>query len=113
MKKIAFLPFLVLTMIIAGCTANVGNAEHEFWVRGNCDMCKATIETALSDVDGVASATYDLDNHAATVSYDSTKTSPEAFYTAVSEAGYDTRKEKAVVAAYQALPTCCKKPEDM
>ena len=44
-------------------TANSGEAiamtTANFGVRGNCGMCKTTIETAASEVDGVDSATWD------------------------------------------------------
>ncbi len=106
------LPILVLSSL-QSCTSVQANAETDFWVRGNCDMCKKTIETALENVEGVASANYDLDQHTAKVSFDSSKTNHEALAKAVAASGYDTKEALADDQAYQDLPKCCKKPEDM
>ena len=35
--------------------------DLSFGVRGNCGMCKSTIEKAANRVDGVASANWDVD----------------------------------------------------
>ena len=68
----SLLSFLALAIVLVGCTAK-GNSTSEFWVRGNCDMCRENIETALQGVEGVTEASYNLDNNTATVSYDSSK----------------------------------------
>ncbi|HHG84854.1 MAG TPA: copper chaperone [Bacteroidetes bacterium] len=110
MKKAFIFPLFALILLLAGCTQ--GNATAEFWVRGNCEMCQETIETALNGLDGVANASYNIDLHTATVSYDSNLVTVADLHRACAGAGYDTRKETAIVAAYNALSDCCKKPED-
>lgn len=116
MKKMKNLAYLILLLCGAAglnsCSDAVANSETEFWVRGNCDMCRETIETALNSVEGVASASYDLENHQASVSFDSLKTNPAALEAAVAAAGYDTKDQQALPEAYTALPKCCKKPKD-
>jgi periplasmic mercuric ion binding protein len=108
---VLLLPFLVLASVWSGCS-NKGNASTEFWVRGNCEMCKATIEGALAATPGVASAVYDLDAHTLHVDYDSTKVTISGLHAACAGAGYESKVQSAEPQAYANLPTCCKKPED-
>lgn len=113
MKKLIFSLAMgsLLIVSLAGCGAK-GNASTAFWVRGNCDMCKATIEKALSSTDGVASAGYDLAANTLQVEYDSTKVTVDGLHKACAKAGYDTKLVLADLGAYSDLPKCCKKPED-
>ncbi len=79
-----------------------------FHVSGNCDLCKARIETATKSVDGVKSATWDEKSQNAHVAYDEMKTDPMKIQAAIAKAGHDTEKIKADVKAYNALPECCR-----
>lgn len=99
---------LGLAIHLSGCTAK-GNAHAEFWVRGNCDMCKETIEKALKGTKGVTEATYDLDAHTAIVDYDSSQVDVTGLHQACANAGYETKVSPASADAYEALPKCCKK----
>lgn len=101
-----------LSLLPFAC-ADQGNASVDFWVRGNREMCKKTIETALNAQVGVSSATYDVEAHTAHVRYDSTRITPAALHKACAAVGYETKVEAASVSAYDALPKCCKKVEDM
>lgn len=76
-------------------------------------MCKKTIETALVEVEGVASADYDLDHNTAKISFDSSQTNKSSLMNAVAAAGYDTKTVNADANAYEDLPKCCKKVADM
>ena len=78
-----------------------------FGVRGNCGMCKATIEKAALNVPGVNTAIWDADNKKVTVTYDSKKTNVDAIHKAIALSGYDTEKMKADNATYNKLPGCC------
>ena len=98
---------------LQSCDSVQANSTTEFWVRGNCDMCKKTIEKALGNVEGVASAEYDLDNNTAKIDFDSVQTDHNALMQAVASAGYETKTVAADDQAYQDLPKCCKKKEDM
>ena len=111
-RRFLILPLLGMLVYLAGCTAK-GNATTEFWVRGNCDMCRETIEKALNGVEGVSEASYDVDAKMATVTFDSTVSGKMDFHNAVAAAGYETRLVQASGDAYTNLPKCCKKPEDM
>jgi periplasmic mercuric ion binding protein len=100
-----------LAILLTGCGKSA-NAHTEFWVRGNCDMCKETIEEAVQATPGVASAMYDLDAHTLNVNFDSTKVTIPQLHAACAGAGYETKTQPAEVAAYADLPKCCKKPAD-
>jgi len=56
--------------------------ELSFGVRGNCGMCKSTIEKAANGVEGVASANWDVDKKKIDVSFDDSKTDAMAIHKA-------------------------------
>jgi len=82
--------------------------DLSFGVRGNCGMCKNTIEKAAHGVEGVANATWDVDQKKIDISYDDAKTDAMAIHEAIAASGYDTEKAKANEEAYNNLPDCCK-----
>ena len=111
-SRIMLLPIAaILVLTMASCSPK-GNASTAFWVRGNCDMCKATIEEGLNGTPGVATASYDLDAHMLHVDYDSTLIDVKGLHAACAAAGYETKEQPAVEQAYADLPKCCKKPAD-
>ena len=79
-----------------------------FGVRGNCGMCKSTIEKAADAVEGVGNATWDVDKKKIDVSFDDTKTDEMAIHNAIAASGYDTEKVVGDLEAYDGLPGCCK-----
>ncbi|TXD46024.1 heavy-metal-associated domain-containing protein [Polaribacter sp. IC073] len=84
-----------------------------FGVRGNCGMCKTTIEKAVNSLEGVASATWDVDKKKVDVSFDETKTTEMSIHEAIAASGYDTDKVSGNEEAYKGLPGCCKYDHDM
>ena len=56
-----------------------------------CATCPITVRKALSHVAGVSTSTVDMETHTATVTFDPTRTTPEALATAVSEAGFPAK----------------------
>ncbi|WP_298533039.1 heavy-metal-associated domain-containing protein [uncultured Algibacter sp.] len=88
-------------------------ADISFGVRGNCGMCKKTIEKAVNKVEGVASANWDVDKKKIDVSFDDTKTDAMAIHNAIAASGYDTEKVTGSEEAYSNLPGCCKYEHDM
>jgi copper chaperone CopZ len=101
----------LLLLLLAACSPK-GNATTSFWVRGNCEMCEATIEKALGATPGVVQADYDLATHTLNVEYDSAQVAVDGLHKACAAAGYDTKLATATAQAYADLPKCCKKPED-
>ena len=57
-----------------------------------CAACPVTVRKALSHVAGVSASTVDMKAHTATVTFDPTRTSPEALATAVSQAGFPAKE---------------------
>lgn len=88
-------------------------AETTFGVRGNCSMCKKTIEKAANSVDGVSSANWSIDLKQIAVAYDDLKTDEMAIHQAIALSGYDTEKVTGSEAAYNNLPQCCQYDHEM
>ncbi|WP_298903050.1 heavy-metal-associated domain-containing protein [uncultured Psychroserpens sp.] len=87
--------------------------DLSFGVRGNCGMCKSTIEKAANSVNGVASANWDVDKKKIDVSFDDTKTDAMSIHKAIAASGYDTEKVVGDLEAYDGLPGCCKYDHEM
>jgi len=83
------------------------NTEASFGVRGNCEMCKKTIETAALSVEGVVSADWSVEAKNIKVSFDGTRTNLEAIHQAIAASGYDTDQVKGSEEAYKSNPGCC------
>ena len=88
-------------------------ADLTFGVRGNCGMCKRAIEKAANSVEGVASATWDVDKKKVDVSFDANKTNAMTIHNAIAASGYDTEKVVGSEEAYKGLPGCCKYDHEM
>lgn len=84
-----------------------------FGVRGNCGMCKKTIEKAANSVEGVSKANWNKDKKMMMVSFDSSKTNEMEIQKAVAASGYDTEKVEGNLKAYDGLPGCCKYDHSM
>ncbi len=91
----------------------IAMAETTFGVRGNCGMCKKTIETAANSVEGVAAANWDIDLKKIEVKYDDTKTDEMAIHNAIAASGYDTDQVSGSEVAYKELPQCCQYDHEM
>ncbi|SHJ04796.1 heavy-metal-associated domain-containing protein [Algibacter luteus] len=91
----------------------IGMTDLSFGVRGNCGMCKSTIEKAANGVDGVASANWDVDKKKIDVSFDDAKTDAMSIHKAIAASGYDTEKVAGSEGAYKDLPSCCQYDHEM
>ena len=87
--------------------------DASFGVRGNCGMCKNTIEKAANGVAGVTSAVWDRNKKKVDVSFDESKTNVMAIHNAIAASGYDTEKVAGNKEAYNNLPGCCKYDHNM
>lgn len=85
----------------------IAMVETTFGVRGNCGMCKKTIEKAANGVEGVIAATWDIDLKKIDVNYDDTKTDLMVIHNAIAATGYDTDQVSGSEEAYKELPSCC------
>jgi len=88
-------------------------SDISFGVRGNCGMCKSTIEKAANGVEGAGNATWDVDKKKIDVSFDDTKTDAIAIHNAIAASGYDTEKVEGSEEAYKNLPGCCQYDHEM
>ncbi|KAA6348843.1 hypothetical protein EZS27_003730 [termite gut metagenome] len=77
-------------------------------VQGNCEMCKERIEKAAKEVEGVLSATWNVERKELHLDFESNQTNVDAVSQAVAKVGHDTGKDKANDETYNALPGCCK-----
>lgn len=91
----------------------VAMTEATFGVRGNCGMCKKTIEEAANSVEGVAKADWSIDLKKIDVKYDDTKTDEMAIHKAIATSGYDTDQVAGSEEAYKELPQCCQYDHEM
>ena len=128
MKKIILSVAVIAALGLSSCKnetkkdSNTTNTEISnetamtnvsFGVRGNCGMCKTTIEKAANNIDGVATATWDVDKKEIEVSFDEAKTDAIVIHKAIAASGYDTDKVKGDLDAYEGLPGCCKYDHNM
>lgn len=93
---------LLLTSVFSFAQA----VTEQFLVKGNCNMCKARIETAATKA-GAISANWSAENQTLTMVLDESKVTCDTILKQVAEAGHDNEKFKAPESAYKALPSCC------
>lgn len=92
---------------------DVAYTDASFGVRGNCGMCKTTIEKAVNNLDGISKAEWDRLRKKIDVSFDASKTDLDAIHKAIANSGYDTDKLSGSEDAYNNLPGCCKYDHSM
>ncbi|MFD0963824.1 heavy-metal-associated domain-containing protein [Pseudofulvibacter geojedonensis] len=128
MKKVILSLSMIAMIGLTGCNnqekkqtenAAIENSKElvikdvSFGVRGNCGMCKNTIEKAANSVDGVTSANWDGNKKKIDVSFDESKTNLMAIHNAIAASGYDTEKVAGSKEAYKNLPGCCQYDHSM
>ena len=127
MKKIILSTIFLLAISLTSCNTSSKNntsttkeiskdiaiKQISFGVRGNCGMCKSTIEKAANSLDGVSSATWNIDQKTILVSYDSLNINELSIHKAISASGYDTEKVLGNLEAYNNLPGCCQYDHEM
>ena len=122
MKKVILSTIVIAAMSLSSCNSQtkketettqtemsneMAMADISFGVRGNCGMCKTTIDKAVNGLEGVASANWDVDKKKIDVSFDDKKTNEMAIHKAIAASGYDTEKVAGSEEAYKDLPSCC------
>ncbi len=75
-------------------------------------MCKKTIVSAVSEVEGVKWVTLDVKTKVLTASYFPEETTAEAIKAAIANSGYNADDIKANQDAFNNLHGCCKAPHD-
>jgi len=80
--------------------------ENEFYVKGNCESCKARIEKAAKDA-GARSAKWDAEKQTIILDFDPSKTSSDKILKKIADVGHDNEKYKTKDNTYKNLPSCC------
>ena len=89
-------------------------SDYSIGVKGNCGMCKSTIEKAVKGLDFVKNAKWGIVTKILDVEFtDSVNFDLEALNKAINKSGYETMNTTADQKAYDALPMCCKYDRNM
>lgn len=80
--------------------------ENEFYVKGNCESCKARIEKAAKDA-GADSAEWSAGKQMVTLNFNPAKTSADQILKKIADVGHDNEKYKTTDSVYKKLPGCC------
>ena len=81
-------------------------------IKGNCDMCKKTIERAAFEK-GISKAEWNNETKQAVITYNSEKQNLDDVLRKIAYAGYDNQNYLAPADAYSNLPDCCQYPRDV
>ncbi|MDC0478508.1 copper chaperone [Flavobacteriaceae bacterium] len=96
-------------------TAEIIKSDVTFGVRGNCGMCKSTIESATMSVEGVDTASWSTESKMISINV-STEINEQFIndiHNAIAKSGYDTELSTALEVDYDKLPMCCKYNREM
>ena len=81
--------------------------ETSFGVKGNCKMCKKTIETSELSLDGVHKAIWDVKTKQIDLVYDNQLVELTTIHNTIASSGYSTDLVDLNQEAYDNLPMCC------
>ena len=96
-------------------TAEIIKSDLTFGVRGNCGMCKSTIESATMSIEGVDTASWSTESKMISINV-STEINDQFIndiHNAIANSGYDTELSTAIDEDYDKLPMCCKYNREM
>lgn len=128
MKKVILSMVIITAIIFTSCknetkketetttsemSTDLAMTDLSFGVRGNCGMCKRTIEKAVNSIEGIANVNWDKNKKKIDVSFNKAKTNEMAIHKAIAASGYDTDKVLGSEEAYKGLPGCCKYDHSM
>lgn len=105
LTSLAFLLFIT-------CQSQIKNTKTiSENIKGNCGMCKTTIEKA-GNLKKVAEVNWDQKSKTATISFDSLQTNKDEILKRIALSGYDNDAYLAPDEVYAALPGCCQYERD-
>jgi len=96
-------------------TNEIFKSDVTFGVRGNCGMCKSTIESATMSIEGVDTASWSTESKMISINV-STEINDQFIndiHNAIAMSGYDTELSTALIEDYDKLPMCCKYNREM
>ena len=89
-------------------------ADYSIGVKGNCGMCKTTIEKAVLELEFVEEAEWGIKTKILDLKFNnSSNFDLDALNIAITESGYETMNSTANQSSYDALPGCCKYDRNM
>jgi copper chaperone CopZ len=89
-------------------------SDYSIGVKGNCGMCKTTIEKAVKGLDFVENAEWGIQTKILDVEFNNSSIFDlEKLNIAITESGYETMSSTANQSSYDALPGCCKYDRNM
>ena len=89
-------------------------SDYSIGVKGNCGMCKTTIEKAVKGLDFVENAEWGIQTKILDVEFSNSSIFDlEKLNIAITESGYETMSSTANQSSYDALPGCCKYDRNM
>ena len=106
MRHIKNISLLIIALSIMSSCFKANLKTSTLKVKGNCGMCKQTIEKSLK-VDGIYEADWSIPSKVLTVSYDSILININTIATYVARSGYDNELVKADDKSYKSLHSCC------
>ena len=98
----------LLFMITFLQTSFAQTNRHNMFVDGVCGMCQQRIEQAVNQLEGVDSASWNVETRFLTVVVNKADFDESRIHKAVTDVGHDTDKMKADNAVYDQLHACCK-----
>ena len=87
--------------------------ETSFGVKGNCKMCKKTIEVSALSWEGALKAYWDVKTKRVSLVYDDQMIDLISIHQAISDSGYGTDLNELNKEAYDNLPLCCQYDPNM
>ena len=89
-------------------------SDYSIGVKGNCGMCKTTIEKAVKKLDFVVDAEWGIQSKILDLKFNNpSDLDLELLNSAITESGYETMNTTANQASYDVLPMCCKYDRNM
>ena len=98
-------------------------ADYSIGVKGNCGMCKTTIEKAVLELEFIEEAEWGIKTKILDVEFIDSVNSDidpllalallDSLNLAITESGYETMNSTANQSSYDALPGCCKYDRNM
>jgi len=106
MKQLYIL-LLALFFGLSACQTKIEHAKSiSVHIKGNCNMCKETIESAGSK-SGISKVEWDKKSKMALITFDEKQSNPRKILRSIADAGYENAYFKAKASAYRKLPKCC------
>ena len=108
-------PEVKVIEVSATKTTEIIKSDVTFGVRGNCGMCKSTIESATMSIEGVDTASWSTESKMISINV-STEINDQFIndiHNAIAKSGYDTELSTALIEDYDKLPMCCKYNREM